>query len=280
MAVTGYLSDFSLTEVFQLLNSGQQTGMLSIQAFSDRDTADAETSRFHFIWLNQGRIVAAANRLDNRGLAQLLCHRHRLPKNRVERLIRRCPVDTALGTFLRGHEILEAHQLKLLFTLQTVQQICALFQISDGYFFFDRKAPLPPMEMTGLSAAPAEVLLPGLRVLRNWGGLHSRLPGIYSTFRRLGIGQPNVRINRVEWSVWNLVDEQVSVQQISEQLTLPVEEVQRVTLRLALVGLIEELPRVAVPTAIASVSGVPVTEPAQLSQSFLHNLMGFLQKRA
>ncbi|MEO0396895.1 MAG: DUF4388 domain-containing protein [Cyanobacteria bacterium P01_A01_bin.137] len=246
MSVNGYLSDCPLPEVFQLLQDGKKTGLLSIQGLASPDQVQ---SKYYFIWLHRGRIVTITTRLDSRGLATLISRRRYLSPTMTERLIRRCPVDEPLGRFLRSQGVLTTKHLEILFAAQVIRQISELFQVPDGYFAFDESAPIPKVEMTGLSVVATEVILPGMRILKDWGALKDSLPHPQSALVSLIRGQPNVRINQVEWSVWRLIDEKITLEQIATRLNLSVEEVQRIAFRLIFVGLAKEVPLVLSPGA-------------------------------
>jgi hypothetical protein len=71
MPVSGYLSNFSLPEVLQFLQEGQKTGLLTVRSLPN---TTQEFSRY-FIWFNQGRIIAAADRTDYRGLVNMIALR-------------------------------------------------------------------------------------------------------------------------------------------------------------------------------------------------------------
>ncbi|MEL6231698.1 MAG: DUF4388 domain-containing protein [Cyanobacteria bacterium J06627_3] len=310
MSVNGYLSDCSLPEVFQLLQDGKKTGLLSIQGLASPDQVQ---SKYYFIWLHRGRIVTITTRLDSRGLAALISRRRYLSPTMTERLIRRCPVDEPLGRFLRSQGVLTTKHLEILFAAQVIRQIGELFQLPDGYFAFDESAPIPKVEMTGLSVVATEVILPGMRILKDWGAFKDRLPHPQSALVSLIRGQPNVRINQVEWSVWRLIDEKITLEQIATRLNLSVEEVQRIAFRLIFVGLAREVPMMLSPGADkpgaeqpdaevaeasklevdgpevdgSEVDGAEVSEalfPAdvadgeELSPSFFRNLIGFLRQ--
>ena len=277
MSVNGYLSDFPLPEIFQLLQDGKKTGLLSIQAL----TSPGKVQTYYFIWLHRGRIVTITNRLDSRGLAALINRRGYLGKATIERLIRRCPLDEPLGRFLQTQGVLTSKQLQILFAAQVIRQICALFQVPDAYFAFDPNAPLPKVEMTGLSAVATEVILPGLRLLKDWSAFQEKLPHPQSTLASLIRGQPNVRINQAEWNIWRLVDENVSLNQIATNLGLPVDDVQRIAFRLIFVGLVQEVPRMLTESAelspeLSTFAGEG--EEEALSPKFFRNLIGFLRQ--
>jgi hypothetical protein len=242
-----------------------------------------ETAQYYFIWLNKGRIVSATHRLDGRCFAALLHRRRYVTALMITRLIRRCPPDVPLGMFLRSKGILQAEQLKVLFATQVIQQICGLFQLENGRFMFDAKAPLPKVEMTGLSIPATEVTLPGLRALKNWEALQDKLPNPQSGLKSLVSGQPNIRINQVEWKIWSFTDGKTPLAQMAKQLGLSIEEVQRIAFRLIFIGIAEEVPLVMAPPQVADLepafSGDEADAPRnKVSQNFLKDLMDFLRQ--
>ncbi|WP_215607216.1 DUF4388 domain-containing protein [Leptothoe spongobia] len=278
MSVNGYLSDFSLPEVFQLLQDGKKTGLLSIQGLASPAQMQP---KYYFIWLHRGRIVTVTNRLDSRGLAALIGKRRYLNVAMIERLIRRCPPDEPLGRFLRTQGVLTTKQLQILFASQVIRQICDLFQVPDGYFVFDPEAPIPKVEMTGLSVVATEVILPGLRILKDWDAFKDKFPHPKSALVSLIRGQPHIRINQSEWSVWRLMDEKITLSQIARHLSLPIEEVQRIAFRLIFVGLAEEVPRMLSEPPVdlpESLFSADATEAEKLSPSFFRNLISFLRQ--
>ena len=254
MFVNGYLSDCSLIEVFQLLQDGKKTGLLSIQGLGSPDRA---RPKYYFIWLHRGRIVTVTTRLDNRGLAALMGRRRYVSPTMTERLIRRCPLDEPLGRFLRSQGVLTNKQLTLLFAAQVVRRIGEVFALPDGYCAFDDSAPLPKVEMTGLSAGATEVILPGLRLLKDWTAFKDKLPHAQSVLVSLIRGQPNVRINQAEWSVWRLMDENMTLEQMATRLNLPVEQVQRIAFCLIFVGLAKEVPMMLSAPEVQTLGEVP-----------------------
>ena len=285
MSVVGSLSEFSVPEVLRFLQDGKKTGLLAIQAAKPTVSETAPHSsalipnRFCFIWVNQGRVVSATSRLDGRCLAGLLRRRRYVSALTMTRLIRRCPPDMPLGLFLRSKGVLQAKQLKMVFALQVIQQVCGLFQLTDGRFRFDSKAPLPRVEMTGLSIPATEVTLPGLRALKNWDALSPKLPDAASGLKSLVKGQPQLRINQSEWQVWSLADGSTSLSHIATQLGQPMERIQQIAFRLMFVGLAEEVPvalsRPTVDAEIPAFSQSASTAP--VSPNFIKNLMGYLR---
>ncbi len=278
MAITGYLSEFSLPEIFQFLEQGQKTGRLTLQPL----TVDS-SQKTHYIWLRQGRIIAASNRLDNRGLLSLIVQRGWMKPQAAAKLTEDHLQGNPLGLFLKSHGLIATEQLKLLFYVQVMQQICALFALPDAQFEFDCRETIPMMETTGLSSPGAEVSLAGLRALKDWSTLVDKLPDPSSSLTSIIKNQPHLHLNQQEWLVWEFTDDYYSLKAIAEQLRLPIIKVQQIAFRLMVVNLVEELPMVVASAGLDSDSINAQTEPVSsngLSQEFLQNLMGFLQTQA
>lgn len=165
MSITGSLTDFSLPEISQFLERGQKSGLLTFCGFPE---SQAMPLSFVYIWVDQGNIVAAANQLNDRGLVSLI-EQYQWASNRVvTKLAQFCPPDKPLGLYLRSQGALQTEQLKHLFQVQVVQQICTLFQLKDTQFKFVLNAPMPGREMTGLSVSVVaiKVMLKKLVILQ------------------------------------------------------------------------------------------------------------------
>lgn len=277
MAIQGYLSEFSLAEIFQLLEQGDKTGMLTIRGTaSEREQAP----KSHYIWFKTGRIVAAADRTDGEGLIELVTQRGWLGDRSAEKLAEFCGSGVPLGSGLKSCGVLQVEQLKLLFFVQVMQQVCALFGLDDGVFTFESGAELPLREMTGLSKPATELTLVGLRALKNWSDLIEKLPAPTSTLISMTEGQPSLPLNPPEQQVWGLADGTISLNAIAEQLPLPLETVQKIAFRLIVSGLAEEIPLVAAPPIAPETppeTPPEETETSALSSSFLQNLTSFLR---
>jgi hypothetical protein len=151
MSITGFLSDFSLSEIFRFIEQGHKTGRLMVCTLPQIPGAPAKC---HYIWVDRGRIVAAANRTDGQGLISLIAQQGWFSNRLLAKLIQWCcPVDKPLGLCLKNHCILQDEQLQQLFLVQILQHLCALSQINEGHFNFEQNLPLPGREMTGLNVS-------------------------------------------------------------------------------------------------------------------------------
>jgi Domain of unknown function (DUF4388) len=202
----GSLSDFSLGELFQVLEQGNQTGRLTISSSAQIDEgvegSQTQDARNYYIWFRQGLIVAAANRLDNQGLSQLIDQRAWVKGGTSQLTPGFCNVDLPLGICFKSHGLLTAEQLKLLFSVQVLRQVCQLFTLPNGDYHFDDQAPLAYAEMTGLSAPATDVTLAGLRNLKDWSTLEDKLPDPDAALLSIVEGKPHLKLNQSELMVW------------------------------------------------------------------------------
>ncbi len=154
MSTIGFLRDFPLPEIFQFIDKGRKTGVLRLRALPDYSSIMPSV---HYIWIYQGRIVAAANRLDQQGLISLIKQRNWVSPQVATKLFQLYKNNQPLGLCLKNQGVLQDEQLKHLFQVQVLQQVCALFQLKDGQFKLDQNVPIPMREMTGLSVPSAVV---------------------------------------------------------------------------------------------------------------------------
>ncbi|MGB3638106.1 MAG: DUF4388 domain-containing protein [Rivularia sp. (in: cyanobacteria)] len=237
MAFTGYLSKFSLPEIFEFLEQGYKTGLLSIRALKMEQDEQAQN---HFIWLRQGRIVAAASNLDERGLVSMIARRGWVSESSAIEKFQASGRKMAMGLCLKSQGLLTAEQLTLLFRAQIMGQVSPLFELENGKFDFDFQAAIPAAEMTGLSMLTTEATIKGLRSLRNWSALKAKLPDPTSGLLKKKSILSRVQLDSQESKVWGYADNQTSLNEIAARLLLPLEKVQQIAFRLIVSDLAEE----------------------------------------
>lgn len=294
MTLTSSLEDFSLAELFRMIDQGRKSGRLTLYASANSQVSNPNNC--HHIWFRQGRVIAISNRLDGQGLSSKIEERGWLSQRVIERLNSHSS-ESPLGLTLKTQGALQAEQLQLLFTSQ-LQQIWGLFAIHTGQFELDGKAPLPVAEMTGLSLPAMEVAVAGLRLLKNWEGLADALPDGSSGIQSIIQGKPNIRLNALEWQVWEFAKGTVSLEATAKQINQSTAKVQQAAFRLMLAGLVEEVPFVSSTPKLNS-SAVELeanksseitkqpeehkpeaSEKSKVSNSFLQSLVGFLRSKA
>jgi Domain of unknown function (DUF4388) len=284
MSLAGYLSEYSLAEIFHFVQDGNKTGVLSIEP-------DLGASKFikdtHYVSFQNGRIMSVENGigLGNRGLLKMMEQRKWISAEQFGLMETQVSLLTQpLGTYLKSRSNVDTEQLTLLFNSQVIATACKLFEVHHGRFKFDQQARLNYAEMTGLSLDAQEVALLGLRMLKDWSGLTAKLPMPDFALQRFA-ADPKLRLDNQELKVWQLSVGELSIAQIAKQLGLEVDRVQQIGFRLISIGLMQEvtvepsqppvnkmmdLPK---PVVIGGANNTPV------SASFLGNLMSFLKKK-
>jgi Domain of unknown function (DUF4388) len=282
VSLAGYLSEYSLSEIFRFVQEGHKTGLLWIEA--DRSTMLTVNSSY-YISFQSGRIVSITNGLKNQSLIEMIEQRKWLSPEWMP--IIEAQLDDLvqpLGTQLKVYNLVSSDRLKLLFNSQVISNISKIFKIQQGRFKFNPKTPLAYSEMTGLSLTATEGALLGLRVLQDWSGLTAKLPAADSALQRLSL-QAGLRLDSQEWQIWQVALGDLSISKIAKNLGLSVEKVQQIGFRLTSCGLVQEvsiepkqpsIDNINLPTQTGVGSGNP---SAPISASFLSNLMGFLKKK-
>ena len=284
MSLTGCLAEYSLVEIFNFVQDGNKTGVLSIEP-------DRCMSRYldnsYAISVQTGRVMSVTT--GHKGLLKMISQRKWLSAEQITGLsVHGSKISQPLGTHLKSCNLLNAEQLSLLYDAQVITGICTLFgENHAGRFTFDLGAPLNYTEMTGISLPAKQLSLFGLRMLRDWSGLNAKLPGSKSGLLRLTASAPTVRLDAQESKVWNLALGELSIDQIAIQLGLGVEKTRQISFRLMAIGLVQDVSMEPSPPPINKMMELPklvVTNNdhtiAPVSASFLTKLMGFLKPKA
>lgn len=290
MSLSSSFTDFSLAELFQLIDQGRKSGCLTVCTLPDLN-ASSSKSHYYYIWFRQGHVVAAANRLNGQGLSYKIIRRGWANQQLIEQVCSETSQRTPLGLLLKSHGILSAEQLNLLFASQ-LQQVRELFAIQKGVFKLDSKAIVPLQEMTGLSLRTIEVALMVIRALKDWKVVADILPDTSSSITSTTHNKPQIHLHPLEWQVWEFANGSISLSAIASQLNQPIAIVQQIAFRLMLVGLVEEVSLadtlnlknypMASNSVISSISQFQKSkqlEPYKISTSFLQNLVGFLKSK-
>ncbi len=293
MSLSSSFTDFSLAELFQLIDQGRKSGCLSVCTLPDINAPQSK-AKYFYIWFRSGRIVAAANRLNGKGLVSKIAQRKWAEPQILENVYKNATKTTPLGLQLKTQDILSAEQLNLLFASQ-LQQVRQLFEIQKGVFKLDSKAQPPMPEMTGLSLRATEVTLMALRVLKNWKVLENALPSVESGIRNITQNKPQIRLNTFEWQIWEFASGDISINNIAAQLNQPTIKIQQAAFRLMLVGLIEEVPQITSNSHLyhydmdltwvnkygsRAAKKHQESQTPKVSSSLLSNLVGYLRSKA
>ena len=148
MAITSCLSEFSLPELFQFLDQGSKTGLLTLRFQPDSQNPE---KKIRHALMHQGRIVAVTNRLDHQCLLAMICQRGWISPEVLREQVNRCPANIPIGLYLKTQGFLQPELLRLLLHDKVLQQVCSLFRFLDARFKFDSKATLQTTKIMCLS---------------------------------------------------------------------------------------------------------------------------------
>lgn len=281
MTLAGYLSEYSLAEVFNFIHQGNQTGLLTI--FPDY-RASIVTIGFQHLWFENGRIVAVTSGLDGQELLHAIEKRNLFAQRQIEQVrLQSNKLQQPLGLYLKARGLLDAEQLQLLFNAQVIAITCKLFELKNGQFKFDPKISVNNAELTGISQPAREIGMFGLRMLKDWTSLSPKLTDANYALQRLSSQPPSFRFDRRELELFNLADGETSLAKLSEKMGISIEIVKQISFRLSVFGFVQEVaieppqpafnPQLAVPVLINDGQSNP-----PVSTSFLGNLRKFLKK--
>ena len=292
MSLSSSFTDFSLAELFQLIDQGRKSGCLTVCTLPDLH-APSSKSYYFYMWFKQGRIVAAAHQLNGQGLIYKIVQRGLAKQQVIDNLLTQTPAAIPIGLHLKTQGLLSAEQLNLLFGSQ-LQQIRELFEIQKGVFKLDSKAALPWQEMTGISIKATEVALMALRALKNWKVLADVLPDARSAIQSTVSNKPQIHLNAFEWQLWEFANGSVDLATIASLLNQATISVQQAAFRLMLAGLVAEIPLIKstlklndgkINCSVENHISMGATKSQELetrkvSTEFLQNLVGFLRSKA
>jgi Domain of unknown function (DUF4388) len=236
MGLTGYLSEYSLAEVFQQIQREDLTGLLTIEP--ENDSVQSLSSNY-YIWFQGGRLVAMAKSLDRTSLLLMLEKRGWITTQTIQKLLSKTEkLEEPLGQYLKSKGVLSTEQLQIIFHAQILQPVCSLFKLTTARFVFNPKTRLAKAEMTGLSVSADEATMLGLRVLRDWSQLSKKLPSIDCGLTKLTTVLPAYKMDMQELQVWEFANGKKSIEAIALKLQIDLEIVQQIVFRLQMVGLI------------------------------------------
>jgi Domain of unknown function (DUF4388) len=284
MSLAGYLSEYSLAEIFHFVQDGNQTGLLSIEPISGSTKSTSNTYSLSF---QSGRIMSVINGWEHKPLLKTIEQRRWLTPAQISTIETQLSLlPQPLGTYLKSRNLINTEQLTLLFNSHVIATTCKLFELHDGQFKFDPEVRLNHAEMTGISLTAQELALLGLRMLKNWDGLTAKLPAPEFALQRFSTELKGIRLDSQEFKVWQLALGEMSIAQIAEKLELEIARVQQISFRLSSIGLVQELSVEPPQPPIDQMRDVPKpicvgggNANTPISASFLSNLMGFLKKK-
>ncbi|WP_245894107.1 DUF4388 domain-containing protein [Chamaesiphon polymorphus] len=290
MLAHGYLSQYSLAEIFNLIQEGKKNGVLSIEprdgSIDASKVAQDSTLEIpcYYVSFQGGRVMSIFYGLEyeNQDLLAMVLERQWIPLEQIKELKKKLSgLTIPWGLQLKVWEIISVDRLRLLFDIQVLSQLAKIFEISEGKFRFDPHAELNYPEMTGLSLSARNAVLLGLRGLKDWSRLTNKLPAPESRLQRASSELQGSSLENDEQLVWQLALGEMSVLEIAAQLNLEIDKVRQIGFRLCSIGLTHEVavkpsPPIEIVKPVCVGGGNP---NIQISTAFVSKLIGFLKQQ-
>ncbi len=227
MAMLGDLQEFSLSDLFYLMEKSRKAGQLSIWA----------PDGIYRIWLCQGRVIAV---LPSEGEHQLesLLMRSGLINEQAASERGSWDLDEPLGHRLQRQGLITLRTLATLFRHQLQVGLYSLFALESGQFSFLPNVPLPYREMTGLSKGALAAVLEALQQLKLDQRLGENLPQPDSYFWRSSPELPLYKLSPLEWTILEEVSPSCKLAELAQALGADLLQVRYAFSHLAKLGLI------------------------------------------
>jgi len=242
MALKGNLRDFTITQLFNLVNLAKKTGSLIIEG-------PGEVARVTF---KEGKLAYAQIGSEDNTLAAVLQRSNKISSGQYRILKERAASmsDKELGLLL-----INAGYVSQADIITSLQQYCLsivrrLFTWVEGFFRFEPNE-LPPEGKISVRIDLENLIIEGSRQLREWEQLQEEIPSLDMALKftdRPGTNLRKLNLSVEEWRVVSYVNPKNSIRQISRATKMNDLEIRRVVFGLLQAGLVEIIrPAAAVP---------------------------------
>ena len=235
MALRGNLRDFSLPDVFQLVQLSGKTGVLRITG------PEAEGG----IWFREGEVFFAQSNWRREQLGERLVAAQRITPAALARALDLRAIEPdggrRLGQILVDEGYITPQVLETFVQEQIQDTIFDLMRWDNGDFDFE-VLPGVVHEDIGLSVSIENIVMEGSRRLEEWQRIKKKVPSTDMVFKMAtapGEGTFEISLKPVEWSLLLLIDGTRSVRELAVETHSTDFDVARVIYGLFSAGLLE-----------------------------------------
>ncbi|MGE5222003.1 MAG: DUF4388 domain-containing protein [Omnitrophica WOR_2 bacterium] len=269
MALKGNLRDFSITQLFNLINLARKTGTLIVEGPSEK------------IWVSfrEGKLAYAQMGSEDNSLATVLYRANKISVAQHRTIKARAATmsDKELGLLLINANYIT--QQDILTSLQThfLSIINRLFTWVEGFFRFEVNL-LPPEDKITVRISLENIIIEGSRRMREWEQLQDEIPSLDMALKfadRPGTNIRNVNLSVEEWRVVSFINPKNTIRQIARATRMNDLEIRRIVYGLLQAGLVEIIrPHgVTVPAPIQSRIPVPQKTNKAEQKSLINRLI-------
>lgn len=269
MALKGNLSDFTITQLLNLINLAQKTGSLVIEGPS-------ETAKVTF---REGKLAYAqiGNPRDN-GLGSILHNAKVISKAQYGTLKNRSEdmSDKELGLLLINSGYVT--QQDIIASLQThfVDILQKLFTWAEGLFQFNADEAVP-RDKIPVRLDLENIIMEGSRKLREWEQLKDEIPNLDMALKftdRPGVNIRSVNMSVEEWRVISYINPKNSINQIAKATKVNEADIRRIVYSLLQAGLVELIRPEGAPDILPGIEAAIPGKNKSEQKSIVNKLIG------
>ncbi len=233
MALKGNLRDFSFTQLLNLINLANKTGILIVDG-------PGEVAQVNF---RDGKLSYAQIGKEDCDLASVLLRCRKITKNQAKVIHERTRQmsDKEVGLLLINAGYLTQRDI-----LDSVSQYCSdivrkLFTWVEGFFRFEQGIEAPNGKIP-VRIDLENLIIEGSRQLREWEQLQEEIPSLDMSLKfveRPGADLRNLHLSLEEWRVVRYVDPKNTMRQIAHTTKMNDLEIRRIAYSLLQAGLVE-----------------------------------------
>ncbi len=236
MALKGSLKDFSLPDLFQLLNFSKKNGTLNLTRGQARG----------YICFRNGEVFFATTNWKRQSLGMKLLGAGIISKAQLDEALelqKREARGQRLGQLLIRMDYITKEQLEVFVEEQIQDAVFEMLRWTDGEFDF-QPGMVFPEEDIGLSISTEELIMEGSRRLDEWNRIEKKIPHLDVIFRMTsmqGREAAQISLTPEEWMVLTHVDGEKTVRQIVEQTGMSTLHTCKILYGLISSGLLENI---------------------------------------
>ncbi|MDI6872811.1 MAG: DUF4388 domain-containing protein, partial [Actinomycetota bacterium] len=211
MALKGSLKDFSLPDLFQLLNFGKKNGTLNLIRGQARG----------YICFRNGEVFFATTNWKRQSLGMKLLGAGIITRAQLEEALelqKTTARGQRLGQLLIRLGYITKEQLEVFVEEQIQDAVFEMLRWTDGEFEFQPGVVFPEEDI-GLSISTEELIMEGSRRLDEWNRIEKKIPNLDAVFKMTsmqGREAAQISLTPEEWMVLTHVDGEKTVRQIVE----------------------------------------------------------------
>jgi hypothetical protein len=254
MALKGNLRDFSVTQLFNLINLARKTGSLTLEGHNRRAQ----------VCFKEGRLVHASLNGQEDGLIGMLERSGKISREQSRVVRARCATDAdkEVGLLLINAGYVTQDDIVQSIRSHTLDVVYVLFTWADGSFLFEPNK-LPSEGAITVPIRLENVIMEGTRRVKEYETLQAELPDLDMALKFAE--RPDARIKDInltveEWRIISFINPRNTIRQIAKANSLSDFKVRRIVYGLLSAGLVE-LVMPEVPKKVAAEAEVASAPP-------------------